>query len=189
MIEIHTYAGDRLMSVINRAALSAVPCFFKFNGIEVQVRPGMSSDEILTEFDRIVDERQRAWQISPEGQAYREAQRQRLVEMQAKAEALNNTLPQAIQNMDTLIRWLVEYAETVDYTGVRYSREALASDLERAGYVRNEFVGTTNWTSDRIGRWIIGQALDMLREPACPGMHPGSIGTAAERYFESLKKS
>lgn len=113
---------------------------------------------------------ERMWNMRVKGMEAAE----RLNLAQAKHDGLMAMLPSKFAEVKSAIQWLqpfVEAAEHVAVIGTDFPR--VASVLEASGWKANEACGLPHSSYEDpnvLGRWIIGQAIDMLRKNIPP--HP-----------------
>lgn len=171
---------------------------FNFNGIKMVAPPSRktAANILANSFIRQSEKRAEDWRNSAEGIAYAEESRARLARCQADAKGHMHALPGIISlkeaQMSTIIGWLASLSETCQHSEIDWkaatgmggeSLEWPAALLISAGYRENDLVGEpaeSFSTRERMGRYIIGQAINCFR---C-GLPPHSITQKfAKEYF------
>lgn len=168
---------------------------FNFNGIKMVAPPSRktAANILANSFIRQSEKRAEDWRNSPEGLAYAAERAKELAERQAAVTSAIQALPEvlAIQSLGALIGWLTLFVEDANDTGIDWEAatgirgeplEWIVLQLIAAGYRENEYVGTDPelFTRERLGRWIVGQAINCLRLGLPP--HPITQKFAKE-YF------
>ena len=155
---------------------------FEFNGVLVQVVPGVAAKELVDRWTKDLDAIIAARKASPE-YAAQEAERQR--EIQATQAAVNSQLANLPdwKDLDSIIKWLEVFAKYADDSGVNFDKSALCSWFEKAGFKKNQHVGEPPAffkTKQALGEWIVGQVMSCLDMEMPP--HPITIKFAQD-YF------
>lgn len=164
------------------AADRGKPVRFEFNGVPMDVRGDETAVVAAARYSQVVADRAATWAASEDGQAEQRRQVAAATSRQAQIDQLVAALPESIKDMPRLIQWVGQFAEASDHAAMRYDAEAIADQLEQAGYRRDEGVGEREALQadrNRMGRYIVGQAIDMLRRGR--GIHPVAA-TFAERF-------
>jgi hypothetical protein len=141
---------------------------FNFNDIILTATPEADSEELANEYSRKSEQRRKAYQESEEGKRAAEKRAAEIVEKNDKVNALVAALPEILKNgnMGNLMDWLEFFTLPADDIAVKINHGQIADLLESAGYVENDGVGNPpDWFSnqDRMGRYIVGQAISCLR--------------------------
>jgi hypothetical protein len=139
---------------------------FEFNGADVTVHPGQTTEEINAEVARQWDANAAAYRASPEGQRDAIEAAERLAKSQADHDSLTEEMQAAFAGEGTMMDWLDRFCEAADHVGVKGKRflDVIAA-LEAAGYARNAATGYAPEAYDNpeiMARYIAGQALDSM---------------------------
>lgn len=191
--------GTHVESACNESLMLAErlnkPVRFEFNGVKLRVNKRLSKSHILRQWEEMIASRGRRYCASKAG---REAANKRAAEIIQKQDAINaavRTLPGLVEgnNLDHLIGWLKSFAYHADDVAVNFNVAAglqggglewICLLFESKGYRNNDGVGQSpDWfnTRERLGRYIIGQAINCMRR----GMPPHPITDKfCDQYFE-----
>ena len=129
-----------------------------FNDIILTATPEMDAEELVNEYSRKSEERRKAYLESEEGKRAAEKRAAEIVEKNGKVNALVAALPEILKTggLGNLMDWLESFTIPADDIAVKINH----------GYIENDGVGNSpEWlsTQDRMGRYIIGQAISCLR--------------------------
>lgn len=161
---------------------------FKFNDIALTASPQTSWKKLAEKFHSDCEKRRTEYEQSPEGI---EAAENRKSEIAIKQQTVSNliaTLPTTLKegSLDDVIDWLKRFTNPSDDIGVRFDKQKVSEIFEFHGYMENEGVGEKpDWfnTRERMGRYIIGQAINCLKS----GMPPHGITLSFIEKYEKLK--
>lgn len=191
----HADAGSHISNAINeslgilqqksaRFPTETLSGILVFNDLEVPMHVGECPKQVQARYQEMSDKRHAEYLKSDR---YAEAQRRQQASQQLAQETVNIQVPIIV---DLCKEWwaipraemqphgelglrlmvaLVEYCEATDHIGVNSRASEVIDALQKAGYVRNEYVGqpekiTLNYHSRG---WIVGQILDMLIGHGC----------------------
>lgn len=185
------YAG----TTIKRAFADALAMAWKknrvvrmsFNGLVFKVHKRLSVHHLMNQWKARTHAAHLRYTASPEYKAEKERRRLEIIEKQEVADGLLEKLPNIINDLDSLMLWIKEFAFVADDIGVRFSSASLYDQLRAAGYKAGENVGRSNeWfnTRERVGRYVVGQVLSCLADNYPP--HP-ICRKFVEQYFEIPK--
>ncbi|CAG9235582.1 hypothetical protein PSP6_690003 [Paraburkholderia tropica] len=181
-IVVSPYVGsdirDIAAAMVELAKAEGVAVQCDMNGIKLHADDSSAAESIYKSYRDEVERRAAAWRESPEGRAVQaERERREAANVGALRELLAE-LPTQIGTESGLVAWVGRLAllDRADF-----DTQAVADQLEAAGYVRSEFVGDKNPTPSKshVARWIIGQAIDCLRKKH--GVH-SVLSMHAEKY-------
>lgn len=176
-----------------RAKAQAFHCNYRFvfNDITMVVSPTQTEEEVLATYDRLCEESAARWRASPEGIASAKRLAKELAKKQRAHDSLmTSDFPKTIfASTSEAISWLADYAEATNDIGViNQDYPKVVDCLKRSGFVVKEFVGEPpeSFTADRVGRWLIGQAMHQMENLNMPP-HENMVGIFSERYFTMLE--
>ncbi len=160
---------------------------FKFNDIDLRAAPNSEPSTLAEQYSAECEKRREAYQKSAAGIAAARAQEDRLIRAQACVCGLVATLADVLREkpLPVVMAWLDDFTTHADHIGVEYDRTEVATIFEQAGYKSDEGVGNPpEWfnTQERMGRYIIGQAINCLRM----GMGPHPITHSFIEKFNAL---
>ena len=163
---------------------------FDFNEIILTATPETDAVSLAKEYARLSEERRQAYLESPQGKVAAEKRAAEIVEKIGKVDALVSALPEILQNgdMGNLIGWLESFTLPADDIAVKIDHARLAGMLEGAGYVENDGCGNPpEWfsTRERMGRYIVGQAIACLRR----GLPPHGVTLGFIKKWRGLNGS
>lgn len=166
-----------------------------FNDVLLRAAPKKSASTLLWEFTLGMSRAASNYRQSEKGQ--QEARRRALevLQRQDAVTAAIRSLPGLLEinNLDHLMGWLHSFVEHADDVGVDFNAAAgltsgglewIAVLFEAKGYRQGEGVGQSpDWftTRERLGRYVIGQALECIRSGMPP--HPITQKFVAD-YFK-----
>lgn len=161
---------------------------FNFNDTPVVARPTDSHGDVIARWEATRDRMQAEWRASDEGRRYAAGQERARRKSQDMADSVVAELPNAAGDLDALLPLLADLAEAIR-TDTKWEPEKLAGVLERAGYVKDEYVGhqpKSDFYSDTtiLGRWIVGQAIACFRQ----GMPPHGVTGAFVMRYQDLRR-
>lgn len=156
---------------------------FSFNGIDLVATPSTGPDVLAEEWERISDERAEAYRNSPEGRAEAARRAEEIAFKKSHVKALVDGLPEVLRGggMAVLMGWLEEFTCVADDVGIGLDHAELQNMFIAAGYVTGYGVGNPpEWfnTSDRLGRYIVGQVMSCLQSKMPP--HPMTVSFISE---------
>lgn len=178
---------------VRRAKAAKRAVTFRFNGIHLNAPPSrkITKEVLAKSYEKLCrkahEEWHEEWQASPEAIARVEA-KQNLVAVALEALPRILAVKKAHLGHDLVMRWLLSLVENAD--GARVSAfEWLAQQFIAAGYKQNDLVSEPEEsfnTRERMGRWVIGQAVDCFQR----GMPPHPITQKfIQAYFRLPFKS
>lgn len=191
-------AGTRIEhacdEAVKLAKRSGATVRFKFNDVELKATPDLKPDEIVDDWRRESARLSEEYRNSPEGRAEAARRAAEIVSKQDAVTAAIRSLPGLVENnnMDHLMGWLHSFVEHADDIGVDMNAAAnlnggghewIAILFESKGYKENHHVGQSpEWfnTRERMGQYIIGQAINCLRRGMPP--HPITQSFVAKYY-------
>jgi hypothetical protein len=166
-IVVSCYVGvdinEAAVEMVELANVERTPVHCEFNGINLSAGDGTAADAIVQSYRDEVARRSAAWRASPEGQAAQaESERREAANVAALHELLAD-LPEHIGTESRLVAWVGRLA-LLDRGD--FDTQAVADQLEAAGYVRSDLVGDKNPqpSKSELARWIVGQTIDCLRK-------------------------
>lgn len=168
---------------IEAAKKHGEPVMFDFNGIGMTAHHDGDALGMMHDWNIKAQQKAEEYRRSPAGIKAAQEAAQRARDNQAKVDELLGTLRQAVNRVDTLVDWLAEFCVPADHVNVTYDKSVIIESIRHAGYVKNYGVGDppeSFGTRDRMGRYIIGQALTNMMEHDLPP-HPITT-TFAERF-------
>lgn len=182
-----THINSACAEASRMARTNGVPVHFKFNDIELVAIPYCSMDDPVADYHRESNRRAEEYRNSNKGLAAvarREAQIEKLIGQSSKLfRKLNSVL--AANSLDSVMGWLKEFVPVADDVSVRFDAKALGAKFEAAGFKMNEGVGQKpEWfnTRERMGRYIVGQVINFLKD----GMPPHPVTTSFIKKYEAL---
>lgn len=186
LIEVDIMPGDTITescdAAIELATEHQLPVRFTFNGVEITATASDSTDDLIRKFRSDMEANRLAYLESPEGKQEAERLERYRADNNTKANQLVAELQDvlALQDEGALVAWIGRFADVSDYVGLDYNKQAVATALESAGYVRHQCVGDPEVKTDKtkFARWLIGQAIDNLRSGM--GIHPIATKFAAD---------
>lgn len=167
---------------------------FRFNDVTLYATPKKSPVTIRWEWELINGQRAEQYRLSKKGQQERARRAAEIVSKQYAVTAAVRGLPGLVENnnLDHLMGWLHSFVEHADDIGVDMNAAAnlkggghewIAILFESKGYKENPHVGQPpEWfnTRERMGQYIIGQAINCLRRGMPP--HPITQSFVAKYY-------
>ena len=169
-----TDISDACRDALVIATRTGSPVGFRFNGVQVQAQPGQLIDEVIAGYLQECERRAEAYRNSPEGKraaAEAEADRQRF---QERTDALMRQLPEAVQSLDSLVRWCVAMSQSADRAGVTWDHAMAARTIVDAGYPANLHIrlpkSAFKKSTKLVGEWLVGQAVACMLKGMPP--HP-----------------
>lgn len=143
-----------------------------FNDIETKVLPGQHPNSVVEDWQRGMDAAGEAYRNSREGRQDKIEADDRLAKAQSKHDAAMSVLPAKFPDARAAILWLISFSDAADHiniVGRDFGR--VVTVLEASGWSQGEACGLPKHeyeNADILGRWIIGQAIDMLRKNLPP---------------------
>lgn len=176
-IEYHPLGGVHIRSAIREALQLARrynrPVRFRFNGRRMTASNRLSARHIERQWEHATAAASLAYRRSPEHAAETARSIADITAKQATVTALVAVLP-TVTTLDGMMAWLHGFTDPADRVGVKYDQIAVAAQLEKMGFVDGEGVGDgTPATSEKMGRWIVSQAINCLRHGIGP--HPVTL--------------
>lgn len=193
MQALQTYRGTPGEHISSAAATAcdmasdtAATVYLEFNDVRVPVRPDHTPDDVVAIWQRGMDEAAEAYRTSPAGQKAAAEAEGRRIQAQADHDAAMATLPETFVDARAAISWLKTFGGPADHVGILGADfDRVADVLERSGWSDGEASGRPEADyaeADLLGRWIIGQAINMLRRGNPP--HPMLTHTFSTRFLE-----
>lgn len=206
-LKMELCAGDSIgfaaRQALQLARRNNAEVVFKFNDILMRVRPQEDNAKAIeARYMAAMEAERKAWRASAAGKAYAGRRALELAKRQDTVTAAIRGLPgllalqeadiAPLTRSDMVVSWLnsfVEDADDVDIdwnkaTGLRRGgKEWLATLFISAGYRESDLVGEPAEsfnTRERMGRYIVGQAIHHLRQGMPP--HP-VLQRFAKDYF------
>lgn len=182
-----THINSACAEASRMAQASGLPVCFKFNDVELVAIPNRTANDLVSDYDCETKRRAEEYRNSPEGiaqAARRKAEIEKLAQQSSKLlRKIDSVL--AANSLDSVMGWLKEFIPTADDVSVRFDTKALGAKFEVAGFKMNEGVGQKpEWfhTRERMGRYIVGQVINFLKD----GMPPHPITTSFIEKYEAL---
>lgn len=146
---------------------------FKFNDVELSATQWSKPETIAKCYDAITKRRRKEYWASPEGIAAAKERRDAVAARQSAVDGLLYKLPKVLKSvsLDKAMKWLQSFQPPSDDVDVKLNRRDVAKTFIAFGYAENEHVGNPpEWfnTRERMGRYVIGQAINCLNR----GMPP-----------------
>lgn len=161
------FIGVSAINMVGRAKLTGKPCKAHFNEIPVEAVSGVDPAYIVATYKAESHRQAIAYNESPEGKkAVRDAKR-RKDELQHQADAAMEMLGELdFSSLSAIIGWFKEIRDPSDHVGVNIPSENIVREFERHGYHAGVNCGDEfdSENPDNIARWLIGQALEGLKE-------------------------
>ncbi len=158
---------------------------FDFNGIPVKATPTSTPRLLQDGWNEECNRRSDAYAASPEGKRAKAEMDAKIDAAQNECNRLSITLGTAVKGgVGSVIEWLNSYVKAADWIGVDSHRNSVTRTLLDAGYKDGEHVGKPpEWfnTKKRMGRYIIGQALNCMVSGMPP--HPVTL-SFIEKYHK-----
>jgi hypothetical protein len=187
-LQFNPTAGSHIDNAITRALDLASQCNrpvrFRFNGMRLTVNKRLSHRHLLGQWEHSFAASQLAYRRSKRGRDDAAKHAANIARHQATVTALSAALP-TVASLDGMMAWLNGFTPAADYCGVTFDHHALASEMEKMGFIENEGVGNgVPSTAEAMGRYIVGQAITCLRA----GMGPHPITTTFIGKYLALKR-
>lgn len=149
--------------MVELAKAERAPVHCEINGINLRADYGTPADAVVQSYRDEIARRSAAWRESSAGKAaLAESARREAASVAALRELLAE-LPEHMGCESRLVAWVGRLAllDRADF-----DTQTVADQLESVGYVRNDHVGDRipNPSKSQLARWIIGQAIDALRQ-------------------------
>lgn len=169
------------------ARKNGLPVTFDFNGIKLTATPDRTAMDIVADYDRETERRAEEYRNSKEGRLEAARRKKRIRELGTKADKLLSEIDKVLgsKSLYEVMDWLKEFVPVADDISVTFDKKALAAKFEAAGFMENEGVGRKpEWfvTRERMGRYIVGQAISMLKA----GMSPHPITVSFVDKYKAL---
>lgn len=156
-----------------------------FNDVQIPVHPGQSPDSVVADWRRDMDAAAETYRISPAGQQAKADADARLAKAQSGHDAAMATLPAAFPDARAAVLWLVPFSDAADHVGIAGREfDRVADVLEGSGWKQDDACGLPSEAYEEegiLGRWIIGQAIDMLKKGMPP--HPMLMDKFAAKFL------
>lgn len=159
---------------------------FKFNDVELSATKWSNPETIAKAYDAITERRRAEYWASPEGIASAKARKEAVEGKQRAVDGLLRELPTVLKTgkLDKAMKWLQSFQPPSDDVDVKFNHTGIVSTFMMFGYAENENVGhPSEWfnTRERMGRYVIGQAINCLKH----GMPPhGRTLHFCKEYFK-----
>lgn len=168
--EYNAHPGDHIENVARKMAESAnrsgVSYFCDFNGVELFVRPGMSPDTAVENWQAETKARIDAYSSSPEGIAAQAKRNAEYAEQQGRHDALMQLLPDQFQDHVSAITWMIRYVKCACWTYIKNRNyDKVNSTFKASGYIAGDAVGRPEidyMNADVMSRYVVGQFMDGL---------------------------
>lgn len=138
----------------------------KFNGIELMANQESTADDIINDFLKKSDKATEIYDKSPEGQSAARESEESKEKAQMKADALVEQLSSLdFTNQELVLDWVCEFQYPSDHGDVVNDQGKILEIFSEHGYYPkvNTDEALNREDSDNFARFIIGQALDGLR--------------------------
>lgn len=183
-------AGTRIAAACRKAVALAVEhdteVRFTFNGVALQAMPTDRPQLLAARWESIMEAQRKAYRESPEGKKAAAKRQLQITLKQASLDGLVAKMPTTLDanNLDEVVIWVRDVVDPADDVATKWNAQGVADQLEVAGYRENEHVGQKpEWfnTRERMGHYIIGQAINCMRKGMGP--HPITL-SFCEKYFK-----
>jgi len=157
----------------------------KFNDIQLTATEDSTAKDIVTDFHTKIQEAVEKYRKSPEGQRVVRESEERRQEAQRKADVLMEQLPNLdFNNQEAVLVWICEFQNPSSRIGVVKDQEKVLRIFAEHGYQPGVNTGEAfnGEDSDNFARYIIGQALDGLRDDV------GAIHHIVHKFTDEWKK-
>lgn len=159
---------------------------FEFNEVTLQATPKKSPVTLLWEWELICGQHYEQYRLSKAGQVARRLRNGEVATRRENVASLIARLPRllAAGDVDGLMLWLDLFVDSADDVDVHFDCAELARTLEASGFIENDLVGqppASFNTREKVGRYIVGQAINCLRSGMPPHLLTQSF---VAKYFE-----
>jgi hypothetical protein len=199
-ITMRTYAGEHIGTAADRAVKQSkeleTDIAFEFNGINLLAKSNSNAADLCAQYDREVNAAAEEYHNSAKGIAERQRREQQIADRNVEIQRLCKSLPSVMAAstpafLDGLMEWLRDFATAADDIAIEWDKCAPVPDgmkwvmrqFQDNGFTDNQHIGKgPEWfcTRDRLGEYIIGQAINCLKSGMPP--HPITL-TFIEKYF------
>lgn len=140
----------------------------EFNGIKVITSKHSTVDSIIADYHIRMDISVYEYKQTDEYKKKQSEREKELKELNTKAKYMMKKFEKIDkQNKLELINWLDEFQPLSDHIGVKFDRNHLIKELNKAGYVAGMNCNSENFviaTTDEFADWLIGQCLEGLEK-------------------------
>jgi hypothetical protein len=172
------------------ASERAVKVMLEFNDVMVSVLPDSSPESVVADWQRGMDTAAEAYRASPTGRQAAQRRADQLDQAQAEHDAAMAALPARFADARSAIAWLMSFYDSADDIGiVRKDFGRVADVLEASGWRDSEACHLPKAEYEKpavLGRWIIGQAIDMLRKGLPP--HPVLMDKFGTKFLATVSQ-
>jgi hypothetical protein len=163
---------------------------FTFNGITLVANPKTDWRELSKQYSEKSDQRREDYRKSPEGIAAATQRADDVAKKQKIVSDLIYALPKVLAGgrLDDAITWLKQFTNPADDIEVKFNASEVARSFIAYGWKENDCVGEKpEWFNSkyRMGRYIVGQAINCLKM----GMAPHGITLSFIEKYEALPVS
>lgn len=160
-----------------------------FNEVQLSADKSSTPESVLKDYDRIVEERAKAYRESPEGIAATERSNEDRRTKQAIHQALMERLPALDWNSHVaVLDWLCEMQGPSDRIGVLIMKRTIEEAFAKRGYTPGMDCGPDYRKGDKNSefRYLVGQALDgIVNGPAIHSILHKFTAEWKEKWGES----
>ena len=143
--------------------------YLRFNDVDLVVSSESNVSTIVKEFEDEVEYQRKKYEASTEGIKEKQDHENMLQAQNDKLNQLKENLPD-FSNLDSVISWLGELEKSCDC--ISLSKAGIVEVFEGKGYFAGVNCGEDFKEDDRdnCARWLIGQALECIRDAGA--IHP-----------------
>lgn len=164
------------LAAIVKATIYNTDVEMMFNETVVKFTKDTTVDQAWSTYNADIEERNRKWRASPEGQAAEQRAQARLRKSQEDHDECMRTLATVLEKGEAaILDWLVKFTDASDHIGVVGKDFARVSSLlELHGYVENDCLDLDKQEYENpniMARYIVGQAINCMKTLGM-GPHP-----------------
>jgi len=180
MSEYRVYGGDDINDIAEKmaeiAARECVVSYCMFNGLQFNVSPGETAKSALARYWKASRIKQKRYEASPEGKAFRKMMAARARAHQKRHDASMACLPEKFIDHRAALIWIMEYADNSGWTYIKgKDYPKVIASCEASGYAKNANIDLPKdayLDPDTMAGYVMGQALAGMYS-GC--MHDGMV--------------
>lgn len=168
----------RIARYDGRRALLRHAFALEFNQVMLSIHPSDSADDVVARFHAALEAQHKAYANSPKGIAAASEKERRLQRAQADTTEMEGQLAATLGGpLPDIVEWVMRFVVAAGWNGIEYDAAKVEALFKDAGFKANDFVGDEfmeelQSSADAMGRYIIGQFLDLLpRKCGFPDHH------------------
>ena len=142
----------------------------KFNHILLAISPSDTPEDLISRFNATLEAEDAEYQASPMGMAAKAEMDRKIQDAQAETTSLEAALPATLEGpLSGVVEWMMRFVVSAGWVRVTYDADNIGAQFKDAGFKVNDFVGDDfkdelQSSPDALGRYLIGQFLDLLSQ-------------------------